>query len=136
MRPQVIAITITVNIKIELVNAELKEFLPKEIELISHEAINYSHFNRGGLHLDQRGDGALACNFISTRVWMRPQVIAITITMFNTHRTVSRLEDSYHPNDGETDTRPHKSSLGETLNSAKGQYNTYDKSFKVLSLNE
>ena len=62
-------------------NAELKEFLPKEIELISHEAINYSHFNRGGLHLDQRGDGALACNFISTRVWMRPQVIAITITV-------------------------------------------------------
>ena len=38
----------------------------EKINLITHENISRSHLNWGGLHLNKRGDAALAHNFIET----------------------------------------------------------------------
>ena len=55
------------NDKLNLVNKRLKALLVKEkINLITHNNITDLHLNRGGLHLNKRGDAALAYNFIET----------------------------------------------------------------------
>ena len=55
------------NEKVEMVNSKLKDMLESEnINLITHENISRSHLNWGGLHLNKRGDAALAHNFIET----------------------------------------------------------------------
>ena len=55
------------NEKLNLVNKRLKALLVKEkINLITHNNITDLHLNRGGLHLNKRGDAALAYNFIET----------------------------------------------------------------------
>ena len=55
------------NEKVEMVNSKLKDMLESEnINLITHENVSGSHLNWGGLHLNKRGDAALAHNFIET----------------------------------------------------------------------
>ena len=50
--------------KASKVNVILKKNLPSKIELIDHSSITEGHLNGSGLHLNQRGDGALAFNLI------------------------------------------------------------------------
>ena len=55
------------NEKILLTNKKLKTLLASEkINFITHNNITQTHLNRGGLHLNKRGDAALAYNFIET----------------------------------------------------------------------
>ena len=55
------------NEKILLPNKKLETLLASEkINLITHNNITQTHLNRGGLHLNKRGDAALAYNFIKT----------------------------------------------------------------------
>ena len=50
-----------------MVNSKLKCILKSEnINLITPENISKSHLNWGGLHLNKRGDTALAHNFTET----------------------------------------------------------------------
>ena len=50
--------------KASKVNVIFEKNLPSKIELIDHSSITEGHLNGSGLHLNQRGDGALAFNLI------------------------------------------------------------------------
>ena len=53
------------NNKVKSVNMKLKEITAKtKIGFVEQSTIGYEHLNFGGLHLNKRGDGALALNFI------------------------------------------------------------------------
>ena len=55
----------TYNNKVKSVNMKLKEITAKtKIGFVEQSNIGYEHLNSGGLHLNKRGDGALALNFI------------------------------------------------------------------------
>ena len=47
------------------VNVVLKRILPDQCSFIYNSNINTSHLNRSGLHLNKRGNAALALNFIN-----------------------------------------------------------------------
>ena len=53
----------SLNFKIK-VYVLLKKSLPSKIELIDHSSITEGHLNGSGLHLNQRGDGAMAFNLM------------------------------------------------------------------------
>ena len=54
------------NEKVKLVNKKLEERKSKtNIGLVKHDNIVSNHLNYGGLHLNRRGDGALALNMIN-----------------------------------------------------------------------
>ena len=46
------------------VNRILRNILPDNVKLVSHDSISNQHLNRSGIHLNLRGIGALAYNFI------------------------------------------------------------------------
>ena len=50
--------------KASKVNVLLRKSLPSKIELIDHSSITEGHLNGSGLHLNQRGDGAMAFNLM------------------------------------------------------------------------
>ena len=50
---------------VEEINNLLYRELPTGINIIKHENITAQHLNQGGIHLNTRGDGALALNFIN-----------------------------------------------------------------------
>ena len=52
------------NEKVKKVNHPLNNSLGKNTAIIDHTNINEYHLNNGGLHLNHRGDGALAHNLI------------------------------------------------------------------------
>ena len=55
----------TYNNKVKSVNMKLKEITAKtKIGFVEQSNIGYEHLNFGGLHLNKRGDGALALNFM------------------------------------------------------------------------
>ena len=55
----------TYNNKVKSVNMKLKEITAKtKIGFVEQSNIGYEHLNFEGLHLNKRGDGALALNFI------------------------------------------------------------------------
>ena len=55
----------TYNNKVKSVNNKLREITAKtKIGFVEQSNIGYEHLNFGGLHLNKRGDGALALNFI------------------------------------------------------------------------
>ena len=53
------------SLKMEEINNLLYRELPTDINIIKHENITAQHLNQGGIHLNKRGDGALALNFIN-----------------------------------------------------------------------
>ena len=54
------------NEKVKLVNKKLEERKSEtNIGLVKHDNIVSNHLNYGGLHLNRRGDGALALNMIN-----------------------------------------------------------------------
>ena len=46
------------------VNRILRNILPDNVKLVSHDSISNQHLNRSGVHLNGRGTGALAYSFI------------------------------------------------------------------------
>ena len=50
---------------VEVINNLLYRELPTGINIIKHENITAQHLKQGGIHLNKRGDGALALNFIN-----------------------------------------------------------------------
>ena len=55
----------TYNNKVKSVNKKLKEITAKtKIGFVEQNNVGYENLNFGGLHLNKRGDGALALNFI------------------------------------------------------------------------
>ena len=55
----------TYNNKVKSVNMKLKEITAEtKIGFVEQSNIGYEHLHFGGLHLNKRGDGALALNFI------------------------------------------------------------------------
>lgn len=46
------------------VNSKLKNLLSKDVSIIEHDNINMEHLNGSKLHLNKRGTGKLAYNFI------------------------------------------------------------------------
>ena len=53
------------SVKVEEINNLLYMELPTGINIIKHENITAQHLNQAGIHLNKRGDGALALNFIN-----------------------------------------------------------------------
>ena len=53
------------SVNVEEINNLLYRELPTGINIIKHENITAQHLNQGGIHLNKRGDGALALNFIN-----------------------------------------------------------------------
>ena len=53
------------SVNLEEINNLLYRELPTGINIIKHENITAQHLNQGGIHLNKRGDGALALNFIN-----------------------------------------------------------------------
>ena len=52
------------DMKVKQVNDILFRTLPSAIKVIEHNNISHHHLNKSGLHLNRRGDAALARNFI------------------------------------------------------------------------
>ena len=48
----------------EEVNRILRNILPDNVKLICNDSIAHNHLNGSGVHLNKRGTGALACNFL------------------------------------------------------------------------
>ena len=48
----------------EEVNRILRNILPDNVKLICNDSIGHNHLNGSGVHLNRRGTGALAYNFI------------------------------------------------------------------------
>ena len=48
----------------EEVNLILRNILPDNVKLICNDSIEHNHLNDSGVHLNKRGTGALAYNFI------------------------------------------------------------------------
>ena len=53
------------SLKVEEINNLLYRELPTGINIIKHENITAQRLNQGGIHLNKRGDGALALNFVN-----------------------------------------------------------------------
>ena len=51
--------------KAKEVNRMMRNDLPSDVKIIDNTNISEKHLNSSGLHLNQRGPGALALNYIS-----------------------------------------------------------------------